>query len=251
MTKHNIKFLSSVLAMSVFGITSAGAAPSVRMLGTNSAPVGTNVTVVKSDGNANISTQQRLGSIRSKAVNAGSAASVNKIAPSAVATDSDSDARLSLGKYIHSTGVSAGSIKPATNNAGSSAEISSGDFVTLSDKVENLKNTKQDVITVGDGLAMNENNELSLDSSAIQAQVEESVNTAIASVSSDVATLMGDESVEGSIANQIKTAVDAVDTGTGVADNSQAINTINSKQIKYMNTWGSSEKQTVTIGNLP
>ena len=125
MTKHNMRFLSSVLVLCVFGIASVDAAPSVRMLGTNSARIGTNATVVKSNNNTNTSTQ-RLGTIRSKAVNTGVPVTINKIAtPTIAASDSDSDARLSLGKYIHSTGVAAGTIKPsnAANASATAADL--------------------------------------------------------------------------------------------------------------------------------
>lgn len=70
----------------------------------------------------------------------------------------------------------------------------------------------------------------------------------------NIETLMAGEAVNGSIANQIKTAVDAVDAGTlssDISDNTQAINGINAKQIKYLDTWGSTEEQSVTIANLP
>ena len=166
----NINFLSSVLVLCVFGITGANAAPSVRMLGANSTKVGTNASVVKSDNKTSTSTQ-RLGTIRSKAVSAGTPVNVNKVVTPSTATSSDSEARLSLGKYIHSTGVSAGTIKPGATT-GSTAEVSSSDFVALSDQVRNLKDTKQDAISAGDGLVLDENT-ISLDSSAVQAQVED------------------------------------------------------------------------------
>ena len=144
MTKYNSRFLSSVLVMGIFGITNtvANAAPSVRMLGTNSARIGTNATVVKSESDTAAPTQ-RLGTIRSKTVNSVAPVTVNKVATPSVAADSDANSRLSLGKYIHSAGLSTGPI-----NAG----VASGDFVALSDQVRDLKDSKQDVISVGDGL---------------------------------------------------------------------------------------------------
>lgn len=194
MNKQNVIFLSGVLAMCVLGTTGANAVPSVRMLGTNSAKIGTNATVVKSDNNTNTSTQ-RLGTIRSKAVSAGAPVTVNKLTTQSVKADSNADSRLSLGKYIHSTGVSAGTIKPATTIS-SNAEVSSDEFNNLADQVRDLKASKQDVISVGDGLVLSQDNKISLsfgngltlsdedevvlDSSALQEQVAEEVASVLA-----------------------------------------------------------------------
>ena len=182
MTKHNMRFLSSVLVLCVFGIASVDAAPSVRMLGTNSARIGQNATVVKSNNNTNTSTQ-RLGTIRSKAVNTGTPATINKISTPTVASGSDSDARLSLGKYIHSTGVAAGTIKPAT---AANAGVTAADLAGLSDQVSDLENSKQNKLIVeeGSGLVL-DSDVLSVDESildladqvaALQSQIEEKVS---------------------------------------------------------------------------
>ena len=161
MIKSNIRFLSSVLVMSVFGMASVSAAPSVKMLGTNTARVGSNTSVVKTNNTATPTTQ-RLGSIRPTNVGSGMPVTVTKV-PSKVntvntvgTTDSGDAARLSLGKYIHSTGVSAGTIKPSTGSS-SNAGVSSSDFVNLVDRVQNLENGKQDAITAGDGLVKDGN----------------------------------------------------------------------------------------------
>lgn len=166
MIKSNIRFLSSVLVMSVFGMASVSAAPSVKMLGSNTARVGSNTSVVKTNNTATPTTQ-RLGSIRPTNVGSGMPVTVTKV-PSKVntvntvsTTDSGDAARLSLGKYIHSTGVSAGTIKPSTGSS-SNAGVSSSDFVNLVDRVQNLENGKQDAITAGDGL-VKDGNTISLD----------------------------------------------------------------------------------------
>jgi len=170
MTRYNMQFLSSVLVLSVFGVTCADAAPSVRMLGANSARVGTNATVVKSDNNSNANTStQRLGTIRSKAVNSGAPVAVNKVATPSAAANPGSDARLSLGKYIHATGLNTGGINPGTSLA---PAVQSADLAALSDQIGNLKNTKQDTITTGEGLVLDDDNKLSLDSTVLQAQME-------------------------------------------------------------------------------
>ena len=169
MNKFNIRFLSSVLVMSVLGMCSVSAAPSVKMLGTNTARVGTNTSVVRTN-NTSTPTTQRLGSIRSTNLTSGTPLTINKVPTKANAVNSAEESRLSLGKYIHSTGVSAGTIKPTTGSA-STAGISSGDFTNLADRVQNLENGKQDAISVGDGL-IKTGNTISLDATAVQNQVE-------------------------------------------------------------------------------
>ena len=178
MIKSNIRFLSSVLVMSVFSMASVSAAPSVKMLGSNTARVGSNTSVVKTNNTATPTTQ-RLGSIRPTNVGSGVPVTVTKV-PSKVntvntvsTTDSGDAARLSLGKYIHSTGVSAGTIKPSTGSS-SNAGVSSSDFVNLVDRVQNLETGKQDAITAGDGL-VKDGNTISLDSATLQDMVEDSV----------------------------------------------------------------------------
>lgn len=175
MVSFGMRFLSSILVLSVLGITSVSAAPSVRMLGTNAARVGTNTAVVKSD-SKNTASTQRLGSVRAKNVTSSAPVTINKV-PSKInpTTDSAEEARLSLGKYIHTTGVSAGTIKPVSGTTVNTG-VSSSDFVNLVDRVQNLEDGKQDTIVPGDGLVMKDN-KISLDSAVLQAQVEENVAT--------------------------------------------------------------------------
>ena len=157
----NIRFLSSVLVLGLFGIAGADAAPSVKMLGTNSARVGNNATVVRSAKPSNTtSSTQRLGSIRAKTTNTAAPVTINKVATATGSLNSvgADESRLSLGKYIHSSGVASGNIKPVTM---------SSEFVTLSDRVSDLEavvDTKQAELSVsGEGLVL-ENNTISLDS---------------------------------------------------------------------------------------
>ncbi len=134
-----MRILSSVLVLCVFGITGANAAPSVRMLGSSAARVGTNTTVVKSDNNSNANASAaRLGTIRSKAASLSAPITTKKVTTPTTAAGSASNARLSLGKYIHSTGVSAGTIKTDTN---STPGVASSDFVALSDQVKDLESS--------------------------------------------------------------------------------------------------------------
>jgi len=178
MIKPNIRFLSSVLVMSVFGMSSVSAAPSVKMLGTNTARVGTNATVVKSSNNTSSVPTQRLGTIRNLNTTTnqvgGTPLTINKVPSKVNTVDSGEEARLSLGKYIHSTGLSTGAIKPSTGST-SNAGVSSSDFVNLVDRVQNLESGKQDTITAGDGL-VKDGNTISLDSATLQDQVADSVS---------------------------------------------------------------------------
>ena len=179
MNKSSVRFLSSVLVMSVFGITSVCAAPSVKMLGTNTARVGTNAAVVRTD-TANTASTQRLGSIRPKSVTSGAPVTVNKVVTKTNNVDSDSEARLSLGKYIHSTGVASGSIKPAAASAGTG--VTSNDFVNLLDRVSNLETSvesKQSALTPGNGVVL-ENGVISLDPTVLQQSVETNVAATLA-----------------------------------------------------------------------
>ena len=177
MNKSNIRFLSSVLVMSALGITSVCAAPSVKMLGANTARVGANTAVVKSN-NVNTSSTQRLGSIRPKTISSGVPVTVNKVVSKTNNdADTDSEARLSLGKYIHSTGVASGTIKPTSAAVG----VTSNDFVSLVDRVSNLETSvesKQAALSVGEGLVL-QDNVISLDTAALPEQVagiQEQVN---------------------------------------------------------------------------
>jgi len=174
MNKTNIRFLSSVLVMSVFGITGVYAAPSVKMLGTNTAKIGTNAAVVRTS-NANTTSTQRLGSVRAKGVVSGTPVTVNKV-PSKVSTsDAGNDARLSLGKYIHTTGVASGAIKPVST---SGIDTASSEFIDLADRVKTLEDDK---FTIGEGLVVdtNNNNKVSIDPTILQAQVENTVENTL------------------------------------------------------------------------
>ena len=173
--KTNIQFLSSALVMSVLGITSVSAAPSVKMLGANTARVGTNAAVVKSE-NSTTAPTQRLGSIRAKNVTSNAPVTINKV-PSKIntTTDSTEESRLSLGKYIHTTGVSTGTIKPGTATTVNTG-VSSSDFVNLMDRVKTLEDDK---FTIGDGLVVDSNNKISVDTTILQNHVENTIEEQI------------------------------------------------------------------------
>ena len=178
MNKTNIRFLSSVLVMSVFGITGGYAAPSVKMLGTNTARIGTNAAVVRTD-NANTTSTQRLGAVRAKGVVSGTPVTVNKVSSKVNTSDSGSDARLSLGKYIHTTGVASGTIKPVST---SGIDTASSEFIALADRVTTLEEDKisMDPKFFGEGLVVDtEKNKISIDPTILQAQVESTVENTL------------------------------------------------------------------------
>ena len=191
----NIRFLSSVLVLCVFGVAGASAAPSVRMLGTNTARVGSNATVVKSENRLTPSTTtQRLGSIRPTNLGTAVPVTVNKASGSTETTNvaaSSDGSRLGLGKYVHANTVSTNSIKPSQ----AVPAVTQDDFTTLTDRVSNLESgieSKQASISVGDGLILEDNSisfnedfaelpnrfdELSGDLDNLAAEVDDKVST--------------------------------------------------------------------------
>lgn len=156
--KSNMRFLSSVMVLCVFGIAGANAAPSVRMLGTNTARVGTNAAVVKSDSKATTSTPQRLGSIRAKNIGTAAPVTINKVSSATLSSGSSDESRLGLGKYVHANVLPSGSVKPAKAPAENPAQTS--DLTALTDRVSDLEigiEGKQDAVSVGAGLVLDSN----------------------------------------------------------------------------------------------
>lgn len=163
MNKSDMRFLTSVLVMFFCGTAGVSAAPSVKMLGSNTARVGTNATVVKA--NTNTSATQRLGSIRPKTVTTVAPVSVNKVVTKTSTEGSADEARLSLGKYIHSTGTAAGTIKPTGTTT--SASAASNEFVALAERVDTLEGnmetlgtniqSKQGILQPGEGVTLENN----------------------------------------------------------------------------------------------
>ncbi len=163
MNKINIGFLSSFLVVCTFGVTGAFAAPSVRMLGTNTARVGSGATVVKAPTTSAQPATQRLGTIRPKNIGTVAPVTVNKVVTPTVSATSGDESRLSLGKYIHAAGVASGAIsQPGT---GAVPGTTSSDFVNLVDRVSNLETSvesKQPALSAGTGLSL-DNNTIVLD----------------------------------------------------------------------------------------
>ena len=163
MNKINIGFLSSFLVVCTFGVTGAFAAPSVRMLGTNTARVGSGATVVKAPTTSAQPTTQRLGTIRPKNIGTVAPVTVNKVVSPTVSATSGDESRLSLGKYIHAAGVASGTISQP--GMGAVPGTTSSDFVNLVDRVSNLETSvesKQPALSAGTGLSL-DNNTIVLD----------------------------------------------------------------------------------------
>lgn len=174
-----MRFLSSVLVLCAFGIAGANAAPSVRMLGTNTARVGTNAAVVKSDSKAtSTSTPQRLGSIRAKNIGTAAPVTINKVPGSTLSTASSDESRLGLGKYVNVGTVNSGNVKKAPAYQPAQPATPSADISALTDRISDLEravDAKQDAISVSDGLVLDENIIL-LDSDVVQAQIEDNLD---------------------------------------------------------------------------
>ena len=166
MNKTNMRFLSSVLVLFVFGITSAHAVPSVKVLGTNNARAGVNTTAVRAANvqPSNTAQTQRLGNVRAKAVSVGSPVSVTKpvSAPkTADVAETDASRWSSIGKRMQVMNVSSGVNAPIT---------SSSDFINLVDRVSNLETNveqKQSALTVGQGLVLGNNGLITLNEDMI------------------------------------------------------------------------------------
>lgn len=179
MKQINMRFLSSVFVLTVFGVTGAFAAPSVKMLGTNTARIGTNTSVVKSNPGASVSNssqQQRLSSVRAKTMTSATPVSITS-----TTANTGTDPRISLGnaslnKYLHAPVTSA-----APQQNPSQAPVRPGvteqDFTDLADRVQDLEDgmeTKQDTLVAGSGVVLEDNTiSLSDDFAQLPSQMDE------------------------------------------------------------------------------
>lgn len=106
----------------------------------------------------------------------------------------------------------------------------SGNITTMSDNIDTMSS---DIATMSDDI--------------------DTMSDDIDSISGNLTMLMGGENVDGSIAQQIKTAVEAVDPSglsADVAGNTDAIADIKAKEIKYMDTWNSNSPKSIKIEDL-
>ena len=184
MKQINMRFLPSVFVLTVFGVTGAFAAPSVKMLGTNAARIGTNTAVVKSNpgaGVSNSSQQQRLSSVRAKTMTGAMPVSMKS-----TTANTGADSRISLGsvglnKYLHSVPTNVAAQQSGPSQAPARPGVSEQDFTNLTDRVQDLEDdmeNKQDVLSVGTGLVL-EDNTISLNEeySQLPTQVSEMQTT--------------------------------------------------------------------------
>ena len=170
----NLSFLGIIGALF---LTNADAAPTVKKLGTTNNVVRTTNTGVKSD-SSNLSRASSARFNSAKPVVKTTSAPVVKTTNTAVADSND--ARLSLGKYLHSVNVN-----KATPSGTGTAGVASNDFIELKDRVtkneadiatatQDFKdhiddadihvsledkdkwNDKQDALTAGDGIKIND-----------------------------------------------------------------------------------------------
>ena len=153
----NVRFLSSVLILCAFAGADVCAAPSVKILGSNTARVGSKPTVVKAPvaDSSSINTQ-RLGSVRTKNTSAGTPVSINKVANSSDVSNGD-ESRFGMIKYVNLQ--SAPKTLPTYTTPGAQSGVTDADFATLSDRVSNLE---RDKISAGEGLVL-ENNTIFID----------------------------------------------------------------------------------------
>ena len=178
---HSFVLMAVILCLGV--VPEVLGAPAVKLLGQK------NVANVASGAqrSGNVATQNRKSSVQSAKLNV-KPASINK-ATTVKAPDSK-DERLSVGKYIHTTGVTSGVIKPVGTS--SSSSVSSSDWLSLSDKVQQIETdmeSKQDRLSTGDGLILEDNvisvmgtiNELPERVNTLQGQMENKVDNSMLS----------------------------------------------------------------------
>ena len=116
-----------------------------------------------------------------------------------------------------------------------------GAYVAAADKIDALI---LDTAAV-DGKYVKEIKTVSANLGALDSQVGINAN--------DIEILKGGDDVPGSVDNKIKTAVQSVDAGAlnqNISSNTQAIEDIKAKKIKYVETWPDGETQTVSISQL-
>ncbi len=168
MTMSNIRFLSSVLVLCLFGVVDAYAAPTVKKLGANTARIGANTTVVNAPYTS--SSAQRLGTIRKIQSTSAAPVTVNNSTTTQNLSAAGDTSRLGMGKYISVPGVATAPVIAKIPAAQQKPAVSSDDFINLSDRVSDLETDidfKQDALSVGNGLIL-EDNLLELDDEITQ-----------------------------------------------------------------------------------
>ena len=129
----NITKISIVCMLSVIGVESAQAIPSVRSLGGAGTYAGTSsATVAK--------TKAGTGSLRASSLRAGRIG-VTPATVSKVSASDSSAARLSLGKLLHNTGIKKGIIQPTTTPTTPSTEptVSDADLTSLQNRIHAIE----------------------------------------------------------------------------------------------------------------
>ncbi|MBQ7409171.1 MAG: hypothetical protein IJV03_01260 [Alphaproteobacteria bacterium] len=129
----NITKISIVCMLSVIGVESAQAIPSVRSLGGAGTYAGTSSATVAN-------TKADTGSLRASSLRAGRIG-VTPATVSKVSASDSSAARLSLGKLLHNTGIKKGIIKPTTTPTTPSTEptVSGGDLTSLQNRIHAIE----------------------------------------------------------------------------------------------------------------
>ena len=178
MNKISMRFLSGVLMLCFCGISAAHAAPTVKRLGSNTAKIGSNANVVTAptpSKSSSSSTPQRLGSIRG----IGTTASVptNRVSGSLSSSKDSNRLGVKVGPYVQTgNSIAKGpkAMAPATQpseqpvtpteinlHSGDEWILLENDEISLNPTVvnrisalEELMPTKQNILTVGDGLSL-------------------------------------------------------------------------------------------------
>ena len=178
MNKVNIRFLSGVLALCFCSISAAHAVPTVKRLGSNTAKIGSNASVVTAPTPTKSSTSsepQRLSSVRSIGTTA--AVPTNRVSGSLSSASDTNRLGFKIGPYVQTgNSISKGPkamapeqqpseqpVVPSELNlhAGDEWILVDGDEISLNPVVierittlEELMPTKQNILTVGEGLSL-------------------------------------------------------------------------------------------------
>ena len=127
----NITKISIVCMLSVIGVESAQAIPSVRSLGGAGTYAGTSSATVAN-------TKAGTGSLRASSLRAGRIG-VTPATVSKVSASDSSAARLSLGKLLHNTGIKKGVIQPTPTTPSTGPTISDGDLTSLQNRIHAIE----------------------------------------------------------------------------------------------------------------
>lgn len=155
---QNSKFLIVCALSTLTLVSGANAAPAVKVLGqknlsgVSAATSNIRAKAATPSAASNATMGSRIGSVRNVGSSVRPVGIQKTGAKLSTSKSVSTPERLSIGKYIHGQGVTSGAIKPV----GSGAVTASSDFISLSDRVSDMENEKQDRLTPGKGITISD-----------------------------------------------------------------------------------------------